>query len=40
MGAIPHVVLIDKKGIVRWWKVGAGDAREMEEMIVQLLAEQ
>jgi len=33
VGAIPHVVLIDKKGIVRWYKVGAGDTTEMEEMI-------
>ena len=39
VGAIPHVVLIDKKGVVRWWKIGAGDTREMEEMIVQLVAE-
>jgi len=39
IGAIPHVVLIDKKGVVRWYKIGAGDTREMEEMIRELCRE-
>lgn len=39
VGGIPHVVLIDKKGLVRWYKVGAGDPSELEEEIRNLLAE-
>ncbi len=39
VGGIPHVVLIDKKGIVRWHKVGSGDTSEMEKMIKALISE-
>lgn len=39
--AIPTVVLIDRKGVVRYVATGAGESREEEirEMIVKLLAE-
>lgn len=37
--SIPTAILIDKKGIVRYVESGSGDAEEIEEMIVKLLAE-
>lgn len=36
---IPHLVLIDRSGVVRFAKVGSGDPRELEQEIRQLLAE-
>ncbi|MBT3244793.1 MAG: TlpA family protein disulfide reductase [Bacteroidetes bacterium] len=39
VGAIPHVVLIDKAGIVRWYKIGAGDPASLEKEIQKLLME-
>lgn len=39
VGGIPHVVLIDKKGLVKYYKVGSGDSSELEEKIVSLLGE-
>lgn len=39
VGGIPHVVLIDKKGIVRYYKVGSGNPSELEEKIVSILGE-
>jgi thiol-disulfide isomerase/thioredoxin len=36
---IPHIVLIDRAGVVRFAKVGSGDARELEQEIRKLLAE-
>ncbi|MFC2117440.1 TlpA family protein disulfide reductase [Bacteroidota bacterium] len=39
VGAIPHVVLIDKKGIVRFYKIGLGDEKILEKEIVRLLEE-
>jgi len=36
---IPHVVLVDRKGKVRYFKTGAGDYDETERMIRRLLAE-
>ncbi len=35
----PTQVLVDRKGIVRYWHVGEGRYRETEAMIRQLLAE-
>jgi|GEM_PF-877145 len=37
--AIPHVVLVDKKGVIRYINVGAGSYQALEEQIKQLLAE-
>ncbi len=37
VGGIPHVVLIDKKGILRYYKVGSGNPSKLEEQIVSLL---
>ncbi|MCK5820607.1 MAG: TlpA family protein disulfide reductase [Bacteroidales bacterium] len=39
VGGIPHVVLIDKKSVVRYYKVGSGDPTELEEKIISLLGE-
>lgn len=41
VSGIPHAVLIDRKGVIRMIKVGSGEenARELEAMIKQLLAE-
>ena len=36
---IPHVVLIDKKGTLRYFKVGAADYDKTEQVIKKLLAE-
>jgi len=38
VGGIPHVVLIDKEGIVRYYKVGSGNPSEIEKQIVSLLS--
>jgi thiol-disulfide isomerase/thioredoxin len=39
VNGIPHVVLIDKKGTLRYFKVGAADYDKTENMIKKLLAE-
>jgi thiol-disulfide isomerase/thioredoxin len=39
VSSIPHVVLIDRKGILRYEKIGAADFDETERMIKKLLAE-
>lgn len=39
VNGIPHVVLIDKKGTLRYFKVGAADYEKTEKMIKKLLAE-
>ena len=36
---IPHVVLIDRQGVVRYVKVGASDYEQTEKMIQKLLAQ-
>jgi len=37
VGAIPHVVLIDKEGIVRFFEIGLGNENTLEKEIVKLL---
>lgn len=39
VSGIPHMVLIDRKGQIRYTKTGASDYEKTEEMIRQLLAE-
>jgi thiol-disulfide isomerase/thioredoxin len=39
VNGIPHVVLIDRKGVLRYLKVGAADYDKTEKMIKKLLAE-
>lgn len=39
VNGIPHVVLIDRKGVLRYFKVGAADYDKTEKMIKKLLAE-
>lgn len=39
VGAIPHVVLIDKKGLVRFYEIGLGDEKILEKEIIKLLEE-
>lgn len=39
VGAIPHMVLIDKKGIVRKYIVGVHDANVLEQEILKLIEE-
>lgn len=40
VGAIPHVVLIDKKGVVRFYEIGLGDEKILERELVKLLEEE
>ncbi len=39
VGAIPHVVLIDKEGIVRFYEIGLGDETILEREIIKLIEE-
>ncbi|HEY8387833.1 MAG TPA: hypothetical protein VIK74_04475, partial [Parasegetibacter sp.] len=39
VGGIPHMVLIDRKGMIRKFEVGANDGKAMEEAIKELLNE-
>ncbi len=39
VGGIPHLVLIDRKGIVRYFKVGSGQPEQTEKMIQNLINE-
>lgn len=39
VSGIPHITLIDKKGNIRYFKVGAGDYAKTEQQIKKLLAE-
>ncbi len=36
---IPTVFVVDREGIVRWYKVGAGDEKELHEVIAKLVAQ-
>ncbi|PKO99090.1 MAG: hypothetical protein CVU13_08170 [Bacteroidetes bacterium HGW-Bacteroidetes-8] len=39
VGAIPHMVLIDKKGVVRKYIVGVHDSKDLEKEILKLIEE-
>ena len=39
VSAIPHTVLIDKKGILRYYEIGNTDGKKLEDQIGQLLKE-
>ncbi len=37
VGGIPHVVLIDRNGVVRYYEVGYNDGKNLEQQIIELL---